>query len=341
MLELKQGIIKTIRSALVHPRAAFLLFFRIFATLPLQIQPMNKPPVIVIVGPTSSGKTSLSIKIATAFAGEVVSADSRQVYRGLDIGSGKVTKEEMAGIPHHLLDVADPMTIYTASDFKRDATAALADITTRGRLPIIAGGTFFYVDTLLGDISFPHVPPNDELRARLEGQSTTELFTELKALDPSRADTIDQANPRRLVRAIEIATALGTVPVPTTSDSPYRTLKLGIVIDRDTLHQNIHTRLMSRLDAGMVAEVAGLVATGVTHDRLESLGLEYRYISRYLRRLLTYEHMVTELETKTRQFAKRQYTWLKRDADIMWVDPHDIETTDTLVHNFLTTPSTP
>jgi tRNA dimethylallyltransferase len=297
---------------------------------------MEKIPLIVIVGPTASGKTSLSIKIATAHNGEVISADSRQVYRGLDIGSGKVTRAEMGSIPHHLIDVADPQTVYTASDFKTDATTALTDISNRGQLPIIVGGTFFYVDTLLGDISFPQVPPNDELRADLETKSTEELYVELTTLDPDRAQTIDKDNPRRLVRAIEIATALGKVPTPAHTESPYRTLKLGIDIDRETLHANIHARLLSRLDEGMVAEVEGLIADGVTHERLESFGLEYRYISRYLRDLLSYDDMVAELETKIRQFAKRQYTWLKRDTEIVWVDPHDTDKIHTLISNFLT-----
>jgi tRNA dimethylallyltransferase len=289
-------------------------------------------PIIVIVGPTASGKTSLSIKIATSFDGEVISADSRQVYRGLDIGSGKVTKAEMADIPHHLLDVADPQTVYSASDFKRDATRALADVMSRGRLPIIAGGTFFYVDTLLGDISFPQVPPNDELRSELETKSVEDLYITLSTLDPDRALTIDKDNPRRLIRAIEIATALGKVPTPVSMPSSYRSLKLGVDIDRDTLHANIHTRLITRLEDGMVAEVEGLIAAGVTHKRLESFGLEYRYISRYLQGQLPYDDMVTELETKIRQFAKRQYTWLKRDSDILWVNPHD----EALIHAHIT-----
>jgi tRNA dimethylallyltransferase len=302
---------------------------------------MEKIPLIVIVGPTASGKTSLSIKIATTHNGEVISADSRQVYRGLDIGSGKVTPSEMAGVPHHLLDVADPQTVYTASDFKIDATAALTSIVNRGHLPVVVGGTFFYVDTLLGDISFPQVPPNDELRAELETQSTEELYAALTTLDPDRALTIDKDNPRRLVRAIEIATTLGKVPTSTPTDSPYRTLKLGIDIDRETLHANIHARLLTRLDEGMVAEVEGLIAEGVTHERLESFGLEYRYISRYLRGLISYDAMVIELETKIRQFAKRQYTWLKRDTDIVWVDPQDTERIHSLVSDFLAAPPIP
>lgn len=293
-----------------------------------------KPKVLVIVGPTASGKTSLSIKLAQKFNGEVISADSRQVYRGLDLGSGKVTTEEMDGVPHHLLDIALPMDVYTAADFKRDAAAAIFDIQNRRRLPIIAGGTFFYIDALLGRVSTPAVPPNDILRASLETKSTNELLALLTELDTTRAQTIDHDNPRRLIRAIEIATALGHVPLPSTT-TPYDVYTIGITIDQEALHRNIHVRLQERLEAGMVKEVEGLLASGVTYERLEALGLECRYISRYLRSEMTYQAAVAELETKTRQFAKRQMTWLKRDDTIHWIDKSDTEQINTLVENFL------
>jgi tRNA dimethylallyltransferase len=292
-------------------------------------------PLLIIVGPTASGKTSLSIKLAKEFTGEVISADSRQVYRGLDLGSGKVTVEEMAGVPHYLLDVVGPSTVYTAADFKRDAALAITDISARGHLPIIAGGTFFYIDTLLGDMSIPTVPPDPALRAELEAKTTPELFSILTTLDPVRAATVDKDNPRRLVRAIEIATALGYVPVTTKGNSPYHTLKIGITIEKEALHHNIHIRLLERLEAGMMAEVEGLIAAGITHERLESLGLEYRYLSRYLSGLITYDDMLAELETKIRQFAKRQLTWLKRDQDIVWVNPTDTEHIITNIQHWL------
>ena len=292
------------------------------------------PKVVVIVGPTASGKTSLSIKLADTFHGEVVSADSRQVYRGLDLGSGKVTREEMGDIPHHLLDVASPATIYTAADFARDAAAAVDSIIDRGRLPIIAGGTFMYVDTLLGKISTPNVSPNPTLRAQLEEKSIPELIDILSNLDKDRLDTVDTQNPRRLIRAIEIATAIGHVP-KIINEPKYHTLILGIDIPKETLHHNIHLRLIDRLQAGMLDEVKGLIAAGVTHQRLEDLGLEYRYLSRYLRNEMEYDDMVLELETKTKQFAKRQLTWLKRDKDIVWVNPKDITHINSLITDFL------
>lgn len=295
---------------------------------------MSKPKVLVIVGPTAAGKTSLSITLAKQFAGEVISADSRQVYTGMDLGTGKVTAEEMAGVPHHLLDVVSPMTTYTASDFAADGANAIETIQNNGHLPIIAGGTFFYIDMLLGRSSTPEVPPNKALRAELETLTIEELFAQLEAADPARAKTIDKHNARRIIRSLEIIAALGKVPNDL-REEPYDVLTIGIDIDKETLHRNIHVRLLERLEQGMVAEVEELLAQGVSHERLEDLGLEYRYLSRYLRGELTYVEMVEQLESKTRQFAKRQMTWLKRDQSIHWIKPADLERIYTTVHNFL------
>lgn len=284
---------------------------------------VNKPKMIIVVGPTASGKTGLAIELAQRFNGEVVSADSRQVYRGLDIGSAKVTEGEMDGVPHHLLDVADPMDVYTAADWKRDAAAAIGGILKRGRLPIIAGGTFFYIDALLNRVTLPEVPPNQALRTELETKNAAELVAILEELDPERAATVERDNPRRLIRAIEIAKALGRVPPPVAADSPYDTLLIGLTVDMQTHGEVIRKRLTDRFEAGMVDEVEGLLNQGVTHERLENLGLEYRYVSRYLRGLMSYEAMVDELATKSRQFARRQMTWLKRDRSIHWFQRHD------------------
>ncbi|MEX2341145.1 MAG: tRNA (adenosine(37)-N6)-dimethylallyltransferase MiaA [Candidatus Paceibacterota bacterium] len=283
----------------------------------------TKPKILVVVGPTASGKTGLSIELAKQFDGEVISADSRQVYRGMDIGSAKVTPEEMQGIPHHLLDIADPKEAYNASDFKRDAEVAVTDILSRGKLPIVCGGTFFYVDTLLGKFSLPEVEPNEELRAELEEKSAAELLTILKELDPKRANSIEPRNPRRLIRAIEVAKKLGHVPEPKEVESPYEAFTIGLTVDIESHAEIIRKRLFERLDAGMIGEVERLLAEGVTHERLESFGLEYRYVSRYLRGEIDYETMINEIVTKSRQFAKRQITWLKRDQSINWFDKDD------------------
>ncbi len=295
---------------------------------------MDIPKILVIVGPTSSGKTSLGIALAQKFNGEVISTDSRQVYRGLDLGTGKVTLKETLGIPHHLIDIAEPNEVYTVTDFVHDGKAAIENIRSRGKLPIIVGGTFFYVDALLGRISTPDVEPNETLRATLEKQSAEELFAELQSKDPGRAENIDRHNKRRLIRALEIIDALGIVP-PLSLQEPYNALTLGISLPKEELHTRIHTRLLERFDAGMIAEVEGLIAHGVTYARLSELGLEYRYIGEYLEGKIAYDTLLPGIEIKNRQLAKRQMTWLKRDQSIVWVHPTEIEKIESAVDEFL------
>ncbi len=296
---------------------------------------MSKPKIIVIVGPTSSGKTSLSVEIAKKWNGEIISADSRQVYEGMDLGTGKVTKEEMAGIPHHLLDMAKPMQVYSGANFKHDATIAINDIIARQKQPIIAGGTFFYIDLLRNSQQAAPVAPNPELRAKLEELSTEELFSTLQNKDTARAEVIDKHNRHRLIRSLEIIEALGSVPLPQTTESPYEWLLIGLELDKQTLHQNIHLRLKNRLEAGMIDEVKRLISEGVTYERLAAFGLEYRYLAKYLKGEIDYDTAVNEIETKTRQFAKRQLTWLKRDKSIEWFLPENREAIFRRITNFL------
>lgn len=295
----------------------------------------KKPKVVAIVGPTASGKTSLSIKIAKRFNGEVISADSRQVYRGLDIGSGKVTKEEMDGVTHHLLDVVDVQSVYTGADFKRDATVALEDILKRNHQPIIAGGTFFYIELLRGTMQAAPVEPNYALREKLEGLSDEELLSQLKETDPERAENIDINNRRRIIRSLEIIDELGKVPEVVQTESPYDWLIVGVDIEKEQLHTNIHNRLHERLRSGMIEEVQELLNNGVSPERLFSLGLEYRYITEYLEGKLSKEDMATILETKIKQFAKRQMTWLKKDSAIEWFSPSDTDAILNRVDTFL------
>jgi len=240
----------------------------------------------------------------------------------------------MEGVPHHMLDVADPKTVYTVHDYVRDARPILTDIHDRGLTPVIVGGSFFYVDALLGRVSLPEVSPDEELRAELDGMTTTELFAYLSKRDPRRASEIDANNRRRLIRAIEISAKLGAVPLPYT-ESPYDVLMLGISIEKEELHNNIHKRLIDRIEQGMIEEVKHLHEEGVSYDRLESLGLEYRYVALYLQNELPYCRMIDELEIKIRQFAKRQMTWLKRDTTIVWVDKSNIQNIETKIAEFL------
>jgi len=294
----------------------------------------KKPKIVVVVGPTSSGKTSLAIRIAQKFDGEVISADSRQVYKGLDLGTGKVTKDEMQGVPHHLLDVVDPKEVYTVVDYVRDAREAIKDILKRGKLPIIAGGTFFYIDALIGKLATPEVPPNNELRESLEAMSTEALYEALLKSDERRALNIDPGNKRRLIRALEIIEALGKVPEET-SNIFYDTHTVGIEIEKSTLEENIVKRLDERLKLGMLDEVRALVKTGLTYERLEELGIEYKYLGRFLQKIITEDEMREEITNKSKQFAKRQMTWLKRDKSILWHSPTDDGPIYSEIENFL------
>lgn len=294
----------------------------------------EKPKILIIVGPTASGKTGLSIELAKRFDGEVISADSRQVYRGMDIGTAKVTKNETQGIPHHLLDVADPNEVYTVSDWVKAAEQAVSEVVERAHLPIVCGGTFFYIDSLLGKVSLPAVPPDKYLRASLEEKNAADLLSMLTNLDPERAASIEVDNKRRLIRAIEVATYLGKVPPPNSSECPYDTLTIGLSVDMKTHGEVIKDRLLDRFELGMVPEVEQLLKNGVNHERLENFGLEYRYISRYLLGLMDYDTMIKELAIKSRQYAKRQMTWLKRDRTIHWFKRDDPKVFD-LVKNFL------
>jgi len=271
----------------------------------------DKPKVIVIVGPTASGKTSLSIKLAKKMNGEIISADSRQVYRGLNLGTGKVTKKEMSGIKHYLLDVADPKKVFTVTDFVRLGEKAITDIHARGKMPIICGGTGFYIQALVDGLIIPEVPPNPNLRKILEKKKLVDLLEILKKLDPKRYKNIDKKNPRRIIRAIEIAKALGKVPTLKTT-SRYDPEFIKISLPKEVLEKRIHERLLARLKAGMVNEVKNLHAKGLSWKRMENLGLEYRFIARYLQNKITKEEMVEQLETAIRQYAKRQITWFKR-----------------------------
>ena len=296
----------------------------------------KKPPVLAIVGPTASGKTSLSIELAQQFNGEVISADSRQVYRGMDLGTGKVTRLEMKDVTHHLIDIANPTEVYTGADFKHDANVVLSDIVARKKLPIIAGGTFFYLELLRGTMSVAPVPPDPELRAVLETKSTAELQRQLAAMDITHSAVIDTSNRRRLIRAIEIINTLGVLPSVEPIPSPYDWLTIGIEVPADILAERTHRRILERLDQGMIEEVEVLHKQGVSWERLDSFGLEYRYIARYLQGTITREIMIEELSVKTRQFAKRQRTWLKRDKSIIWF-PFPVDTNDTisLIEDFL------
>ncbi|MFA7315688.1 MAG: tRNA (adenosine(37)-N6)-dimethylallyltransferase MiaA [Candidatus Paceibacterota bacterium] len=282
------------------------------------------PQVIVILGQTATGKSDFAVQIAKEVHGEIISADSRQVYIGMDLGTGKITKKEMRGVPHHLLDIVKPTKVFSANDFKKHAEKKIKEIIKRGNIPIVCGGTGFYIDTILGSATFPEVPPNKILRAELMKKTASELFVLLQKLDPVRAQTIDAKNPVRLIRAIEIAKALGSVPVAQNRGHEYEVLKIGLTLPDQILKEKIYARLLSRIKKGMLREIQKLHDNGVTWKRMSDLGLEYRYGALYLQKKISKDEMITKLNTEIWHYAKRQKTWFKRDKDIMWIDPREI-----------------
>ncbi|RJQ35210.1 tRNA (adenosine(37)-N6)-dimethylallyltransferase MiaA [Candidatus Parcubacteria bacterium] len=277
--------------------------------------------IIVIVGPTSSGKSALAVELAKKLSGEVISADSRQVYKGLDIGTGKITKREMKGVPHHLLDVYSPKKTFTAHDFVVRGRKAIDDIASRGKLPIICGGTGFYIDALVGRITLSDVPANKKLRAELDKKTAEQLFTILKRRDQNRAQSIDQHNKRRLIRALEIAQSPKSDPLRSDLRG-YDVIWVGIAPERDELRRRIDVRLRDRIKTGMIAEAKRLKKAGLSYKRMESLGLEYRSLARHLKGIISKEEMESELQSAIWQYAKRQKTYWRRNKDIEWFFPN-------------------
>lgn len=278
----------------------------------------TKQKIIVVCGPTATGKSDRAVEIAHALpnGGEIISADSRQVYKYLDIGSGKITPDEMRGIPHYMLSVCEPSNVYSVVDFQKKAREYISDIFARGKTPIICGGTGMYIDALVYNTVFPEVPPNEDLRKKLENKSSEELQNMLRELDIERYNNIDIYNRVRLIRAIEIATALGNVP-PLIKESPYDIEWVYLDFLDDILKERIHTRLYKRIDMGMIVEVQNLITKNLaTYERLEELGLEYRYIAYYLQNKISNEEMLEKLEKEIWHYAKRQRTWFKKYANV-------------------------
>ncbi len=291
---------------------------------------MRNMKIIVILGQTSTGKSDFAVEIAKLIDGEIISADSRQVYKGMDLGTGKITKKEMHSIPHYLLDITSPSRVFTVSDFQKKANKKIDEIIKRNKTPIICGGTGFYIDTLINGTILPEVLPNKELREKLEKETTETLFEMLKKLDSDRALNIDSKNRVRLIRAIEIVKALGKVPLIRNQQTSNKDvqgctsasfLKIGLSLQPEILKERIKTRLLSRIKKGMFKEVENLHTSGISWKRLNSFGLEYRYVSLYLQKKISKDEMIEKLYTEIWHFAKRQKTWFKRDLNTIWIDP--------------------
>ena len=274
------------------------------------------PKVLAVVGTNASGKSALGIELAKRFGGEIISADSRQVFKGLDLGSGKVTPEEMQGVPHHLIDVREPNEFFSMADFQKMSYAAIEDIRARDRLPMIVGGTGLYVDSVLDGYMLSDKEPDLAYRAELEKLTTPELYDMLLKLMPDAQ--VDRFNRNRVMRMIErIHDGDDAVP---SKQKRYESLRLGVSWPRDVLGERIDERLERRLEQGMIEEVQGLMDRGATTEFLLGLGLEYRFITQYLLGEMGREEMLEKLAIAIKQFAKRQMTWFRRNPDIIWLD---------------------
>ena len=283
---------------------------------------MQKPKIIVILGQTATGKSDFAVEVAKKINGEIISADSRQVYKGMDLGTGKVTKKEMGGIPHFMLDIISPKNkTFSAGQFQKMAKQKIKEILDKKNIPIVCGGTGYYIDSLINSLPFPEVLPNKKLRRELETKDATELFGILKKIDKNRAKNIDAENKVRLIRAIEIAQELGQVPKLKKTKKEYETIKIGLTFPDSELKRRIYERLIKRIEKGMIKEVEKLHESGVSWKKLESFGLEYRYVSFYLQKKMTKEEMIEKLFSAIWHFAKRQKTWWKKDKEIIWINP--------------------
>ena len=289
---------------------------------------MARKPLIAILGPTASGKTAKAVALARATAGEIISADSRQIYRGMDIGTGK-DLDEYLDVPYHLIDIAPAGYKYNLYEYLRDCRAAEADIRARGRQPILCGGTGLYIESVLNGLDLPEVPENPALRASLEDRSLDQLTAMLASMKRLH-NTTDVDTCKRAIRAIEIEEYYRAHPAAAAAARPNPVkdaLIFGVDIDRDLRRRRITDRLHARIEAGMLAEVQALLDSGIHPDDLIYYGLEYKFITLHLIGQLTFQQMFSDLETAIHQFAKRQMTWFRgmerRGFHIEWL-PHSL-----------------
>ncbi|MCH8049094.1 tRNA (adenosine(37)-N6)-dimethylallyltransferase MiaA [Patescibacteria group bacterium] len=300
---------------------------------------MAKPKLIVIVGPTASGKTDLAIKIAKQFDGEVISADSRMVYRGMDIGTAKPEGKRgesymINGVPHWGIDILEPDEDFTAANFKKYADQTIKEIIERGHVPILAGGTGLYVSAVVDNLTFTEVPPNEDLRQKLEALTNDELLARISEKDPKTAETIDAANRRRLIRALEIIETTGEplAKQQRKGKSKYEVLEIAIDLPREELYERIDQRVDRLIATGLVDEVRGLKEQyGCEINAMTGIG--YRQICAFLQGFIKLKDAIELLKRDTRHYAKRQMTWFRRDDRIKGIssDNQALE----LVKNFL------
>ncbi|MCL4535112.1 MAG: tRNA (adenosine(37)-N6)-dimethylallyltransferase MiaA [Bacteroidetes bacterium] len=308
----------------------------------------HKQPLVVIVGPTAVGKSALALELGQRFPAEIVSADSRQVYRYMDIGTAKPTPAERALVPHHLIDVVDPDEEYTLAQYQAQARAAISDIGGRGRLPLLVGGTGLYVRAVTEGLVPPRVPPNPTLRAQLEERMRREgldaLVAELERLDPVAAGRIDRRNPRRVIRALEVCLVTGRPfsAQPSATPPPHHLLRLGLTCPRAELYRRIDERVDRMMAEGLLEEVQRLVEMGYPFDLPSMSGIGYRQLGMYLRGEITLAEAVQRTKFATHRYTRQQYTWFRLDDPaITWLDSslqdwkQTVETAAGLVEDFL------
>ena len=294
----------------------------------------GKRPLVILTGPTAVGKSALSIALAKAIDGEIVSADSMQVYRHMNIGSAKIRPEEMAGVPHHLIDVLEPTEAFNVVVFQEMAKQALAEIYGRGRIPILVGGTGFYIQALLYDIDFTENDEDTALRHSLEELARREgaeaLYERLRAVDPASCESIHAHNVKRVIRAIEFYEKTGKRISEHNKEqreniSPYRAAYFVLNDEREKIYQNIDRRVDQMLAQGLVEEVQALREMGCHKGMVSMQGLGYKEILSYLEGEITLEEAVYLIKRDTRHFAKRQLTWFRREKEVIWVQKNDID----------------
>ncbi len=300
--------------------------------------PDENPPLVVILGPTASGKTALAIHVARALNGEIINADSRQIYRGMDIGTAKPSPAERAAVPHHLLDIVTPDETFTLAQYQRAAYATIDAIHARGKLPLLVGGTGQYITAVVEGWGIPEVPPNPDLRRELEDYAEQHgaraLHDRLRAADPDAAARIDYRNVRRVVRALEVYLETGApiTALQRKKPPPYRILQLGLTLPREQLFARIDARITRMVEAGLLDEVRDLLKAGYTWDCPAMSGLGYSQWRAYLEGTASYDDTIDAIRRQTRAFARRQYTWFRgHDSGIRWLDvttltPQDVVT---------------
>ncbi|QAY68387.1 tRNA (adenosine(37)-N6)-dimethylallyltransferase MiaA [Paenibacillus protaetiae] len=288
----------------------------------------GKPPLLVLIGPTAVGKTKLSIEIAKAWNAEIISGDSMQVYRGMDIGTAKITTEEQQGIRHHLIDICDPDTPFSAADFQLRCTEAIADIASRGKLPFIVGGTGLYVESVCYGYQFADNGSDEQFRQHMQRiadeHGAEALHERLKQIDPKSAERLHPNDVRRVIRALEVYHLTGETfssqQEGQKRESPYELCIIGLSLDRAELYQRIEQRIDLMMEQGLVEEVRQLLQSGTPPHAVAMQGLGYKEIAAYLNGECTLEAAVTLLKRDTRRFAKRQLSWFRHMENIHWID---------------------